>query len=128
MKILSIILQAKKRFILVGLVVLVFMTTGLATHFYLRAKSAGQDATQSATAERDALVARVRRIMVLPDEQPEIATVTNPDALKSDPFFIGAKTGDKLLIFSKARRAVLFDPVEGHILNAAPLNLDPTQK
>ena len=106
---------------LIVLGVLVVATSGSALHFYLRTRPGTDRTNTKASDERETLVRRVGQLIVLPDEQPEIATVTNPDALRSDPFFAQAKVGDKLLIFTKARRAILFDPVAGVIVNAAPL-------
>lgn len=75
--------------------------------------------------ENARLVDSVRRLMVLPDEQPTVATVTDPEQLKSQPFFLKAKKGDKVLIFTAARKAILYDPAEDRIIDAAPLNVDP---
>lgn len=117
------VVAQKERIIAGGLIV---VASGVAVHFYRQAHAV-QNTAQETAQESDRLVAEVGQMMILPDEQPQIATVTNPDALTSDPFFAGAQKGDKLLIFSKARRAILFDPVKHIILNAAPLNTTPAK-
>lgn len=70
------------------------------------------------------LVDRVRRLMVIPDEAPTIATVTDPEKLKDQAFFANAKTGDKVLIFSAAKKAILYDPVADKIVEVAPLTVN----
>ncbi len=66
----------------------------------------------------------VGRLIVLPeDEVPTIATVTDLEALQGQPFFANAKLGDKVLIFAKAGKAILYDPVEQKIVEVAPVNL-----
>jgi hypothetical protein len=112
----------------VGLAFLLVAASGVAGHLSIRLHALERGTAGQAADERGALIARIGRMVVLPDEEPQIATVTNPDILKGDPFFADAKAGDKLLIFSKARRAILFDPVAGVIVNAAPLDLRSTPR
>src|SRR5471032_1664638 len=78
---------------------------------YKQVKALKTDPKYVATQENDQTVAAVRKLMVLPDEQPTIATVTDPEKLKNQSFFASAKSGDKVLIFSQAKKAVLYDPV-----------------
>ena len=67
---------------------------------------------------------RVSRLIILPtDEEPTIATVADPDRLQDQPFFDNAKTGDKLLIYTNARKAILYDPVSDKIVEVAPINI-----
>jgi hypothetical protein len=61
--------------------------------------------------------------MVLPaDETPTIATVSDPEKLKDQPFFANAKKGDKVLIFSNSAKAILYSPTEDKIVEVAPIN------
>ncbi len=74
--------------------------------------------------EITALVAEVGKLIVLPaDETPTIATVTDPAALKDQPFFKNAQQGDKVLIYAQAQRAILYDPVAKKIIDVAPINV-----
>lgn len=88
---------------------------------YKQVKTLKSDPAYMASKETDTVIAAVGRLMVLPDETPTIATVDDPDKLKGQPFFENAKKGDKVLIFSKAKRAVLYDPVADKIVESAPL-------
>jgi len=75
--------------------------------------------------EAKSLVADVSRLIVLPqDEEPTIATVSDPEKLKDQPFFANAKAGDKVLIYSKAKKAILYDPQNDKIVEVAPLNIN----
>jgi len=57
----------------------------------------------------EALVRRVGRHMLLPNETPLVRTLEGVDQkTRNDPFFANAKDGDKVLVFSK--RAILYDP------------------
>lgn len=81
------------------------------------------DPTLAAKEEVKNLKEKVRMLMVIPDEDPTIATVTDIDKLKNQPFFSKAKKGDKVLIFTNAQKAILYDPVENKIVEAGPLIL-----
>jgi len=71
--------------------------------------------------ENAALVAEVRALMVLPDEQPTIATVTDLEKLKGQSFFDHAQVGFKVFVFTAAKKAVLYDPTAHKIVEVAPL-------
>lgn len=70
------------------------------------------------------LVEAVGKLMILPaDEAPTIATVTDLEKLKGQPFFANAAVGDKVLIYTKAQKAILYRPSEDKIIELAPLNI-----
>lgn len=96
--------------------------SGAAYYFYLHTYKTGQPlAKQEDTA---ALVAHIGRLIILPqNEEPTIATVADPELLKTQPFFAGAKKGDKVLIYNNAKKAILYDPVNNIIINVAPINI-----
>lgn len=69
----------------------------------------------------------VSKLIVLPqDEQPTVATVSDPEKLRDQEFFANAKQGDRVLIYTNARKAILYDPVAHKIIEVAPLNLGDT--
>ena len=75
--------------------------------------------------EVEELVGDVGLLMLLPsDEQPTVATVTNLGALRDQPFFKSAKIGDKVLMYPKSGRAILYSPSENMIIEVAPITLD----
>ena len=66
---------------------------------------------EAAALEVSALIGDIERFMELPvDEQPTLATVSDRDKLKDQPFFAKAANGDKVLIYTKARKAILYRP------------------
>lgn len=83
----------------------------------------------TANTEAKILAGRVGEHMFLPqDEVPTIATVSDPEALKDQSFFNHAKKGDKVLIYSNAKLAILYDPSADKIITIAPLSLDEKDK
>lgn len=76
--------------------------------------------------ETEDLITAVGELIVLPEgEEPTIATVTDPSKLRDQVFFSNAKTGDKVLIYTKARKAILYDPKANKLLEVAPLTVEP---
>lgn len=115
-----------KRYIVPILIVLVVILALLAGYFYKQSTGADAKARQSIAEAKD-LSKKVGRLMVLPEgETPTIATVSDPEALSDQEFFVDAKVGDKVLIYSNAKKAILFDPKANKIINIAPLNAGQT--
>lgn len=86
-------------------------------------KNAGEFLTQSQISR---LVETVGKLIVLPtNETPTVATVTDLDKLKDQPFFARAQKGDKVLIYVQAGKAVLYNPTLNKIVDVSPLA--PTQ-
>lgn len=81
----------------------------------------------STGSEIKVLVDKVGRLVALPQgETPNVATITDVEKLREQPFFANADNGDKVLIYSTARKAYLYRPSENKIIEVAPINI--TQK
>jgi len=107
-------------------VALLIVAAGSAFYFWRQAKEFKENPQNAAQKEVRDVVSRVGKLLVLPEgETPTVATVTDPDQLKDQPFFARAKTGDKVLIYANAKRAILYDPVADKIIEVAPLNIGP---
>jgi len=76
-------------------------------------------------AEIDALVVEVGKLIELPaDEKPTVATVTDLEKVKDQPFFRNAKNGDKVLIYTNARKAILYRSSEKRIIEVGAVNIN----
>ncbi len=74
--------------------------------------------------EEREFIAEVNRGITLPkDEKPTIATVTDPEKLAGQPFFQNAKKGDKILMFSNAKKAILYRPDERRVIEVGAVNI-----
>ena len=112
----------RKTFIFPVLFALLVVVSGVVFYFYQQRNVPQSDTKQQAEA---ALIARVGKLVLLPEgETPTIATVSNPERLRDQPFFARAKEGDKVLVYTLARKVYLYDPVNNLILNVAPLNVE----
>jgi hypothetical protein len=100
---------------------LLIIALGSAVYFYQKAHI---DPQQEAIKDLQHTIALVSRHLVLPEgETPTLATVSDPEKLKDQPFFARAKKGNKVLIFSVSQKAILYDPVLDKIIEVAPINL-----
>ncbi len=113
---------SKLIFPLIALIAIVAL--GAAGYFYMKLNKLQKDPQAVAQEETTNLVAQVSRLILLPpDETPTVATVSDTEALKDQPFFDAAKVGDKILIYAKARKAILYSVLLDKILEVAPLNI-----
>lgn len=73
--------------------------------------------------ETNWLVDRVGRLMNLPGgETPTIATVIDKTKLQDQSFFKDAENGDKILVYVKAQKAILYRPGSDKIIEVGPVN------
>ncbi len=85
-------------------------------------KQSPQQAVQEQAKE---LLDKVGKLIILPaDEEPTIATVTDLKPLQDQPFFKNAKLGDKVLIYSVSKKAVLYREDQNIVVEVAPINFD----
>lgn len=69
------------------------------------------------------VIAKVGKLVELPaGETPTVATVSDLAPLKDEPFFKEAEIGDKVLIFSTSKKAILYRPSTNKVITVAPLN------
>lgn len=109
--------------------VLVLVLAALSAYFYFQYSNLKADPAKESQAEAQKLAMQVGKSMVLPtDEQPTVATVTDVEKLKEQPFFSKAKNGDKVLIYTQAKKAILFDPLANKIIEVAPINIGDSSK
>lgn len=114
----------------VVLVSIALIILAVGTYVYLQYQRTQQllkNPNLAAQVEAQTLVARVGRLMELPQgEQPTIATVSDVTKLEGQSFFKNAKNGYKVLIYTKAKKAILYDPKEDKIIEVTVLALEPT--
>lgn len=93
--------------------------------FYGKYRDTEERLKQATLASGDnvnAVIAKVGKLIKLPeDELPTIATISDLDKLKGQAFFARAKVGDKVLLYTKAKKAILYDPKDNVIIEVGPL-------
>jgi hypothetical protein len=73
------------------------------------------------------LIEQVGRLMVVPNEEPIVATINEAELLrKEQPFYAAVSNGDKLIIFPKNQKAVIYSPTKNIIINSGPFTINDT--
>lgn len=91
---------------------------------YQKAQARLTNPTQYAEEEAKKLTLEVGKLITLPtDETPTVATVNDKEKLKNQPFFARSENGDKVLIFTNAKKAILYRPAIKKIIDVAPINI-----
>lgn len=125
----------KKKMILIGIGVVTFIIICLIVFFTVRYQNAQKEIErltnpqEAVKEEKKQLQDRVGKLVALPEgETPTIATVSDVNKLKSQAFFAKAENGDKVLIYTQAKKAVLYRPSINKVIEVAPVNLGDSQK
>ena len=80
-----------------------------------------EPSTEDKKRENEKVIAKISKIVEMPKEAPQVATVVDLNKLKDQPFFVNAKNGDTVLIFTKAKKAILYRESTNKIIEMAPL-------
>lgn len=115
--------MTKRKFMNVVMLVIILTSLSFGGYFYYQFRKLKNNPNIEYQKEAQDLLSRVAKIYLIPTgEEPTIATVSDPNALKDQAFFTQSQKGDKVLIFSKAGRAVLYRPSINKIIETAPIN------
>lgn len=80
-------------------------------------------AEMQAQAETSVTMEAVSKLIEVPEGTPTLATVTDADKLKDQPFFKNAQNGDKVLIFTDAKKVIIYRPSTNKIIEVGGLNV-----
>jgi hypothetical protein len=128
-------LKKQKKLILWLVVAILFIAAvGTAAYYVKRyhdsqqqVKKLSSNSQQAAQDQNQQLINKIGKLTPLPTgETPTIATVTDITKLKDQPFFANAVNGDKVLIYTQAKKAYLYRPSTNKLINIAPVNLGAT--
>jgi hypothetical protein len=88
-----------------------------------QAKLRSPQATAANVKQVNDTLGKVARLVIVPSgETPTVATVSNADKLKAQTFFANAKDGDKVIVYAKAKQAILYRPSTNQIVTMAPVS------
>lgn len=108
--------------IILALLLLLMAGAGGAWYWYTQVVSQLPNQEAESMDEAAALVAEVGQLIELPNEVPQVATVTDKDKLEPQPFFQKAENGDKILIFVESKRAILYRPSQHKVIDVTNVN------
>lgn len=110
------------------LIVLALLAGAGATAYALKVKpeliGLGKSQAQAQN-EAEKVLSEVGKLIALPnDEKPTIATVSDVEKLKGQQFFKNAANGDKVLIYTNSRKAILYRPNDKRIIEVGAVNIN----
>jgi cytoskeletal protein RodZ len=121
--------KTRKPIFIVILVVLVLASVAAAGYYYSQYQDIKKNPQQVTIDETKAIVAKVSKSLTLPEkEQPTLATVLDKEKLKDQAFFKDAQNGDKILIYTEAKKAIIYRESEDKIINVGPILLNSDTK
>jgi len=111
------------------LLIVVVLLAGIVVLCYAYLTTRNQLTKLSSNSQNDVqqLTKQIGTYLQLPDESPTLATVSDVGKLKSQDFFKNAQNGDKVLIFSKSGRALLYRPSTQKIIEYSKVNFGGTK-
>lgn len=128
----------KRRLINIIIILIAIIAIGFGGFFYYKLHKLQIKSNQNQLKEKevDSLLSKVSDLYLLPEgERPTVATVSDPLALKDKSFFTQSLKGDKVLIYTKAGKAILYRPSIDKIIETVSIqsninngNVEPEQE
>lgn len=120
-------LPSKKPLLISLMVVAVLALAAVPSYYfydkYQKSQELLKNPTEAARQDVKTLVERVSKHIELPQEEPTVATVSDKEKLADQPFFQKAENGDKVLIYTQARKAILYRPSTNKIIEVSTVNI-----
>lgn len=118
-------MKKRLRIVLSSAVLLLLAAAVASSIYFYRAYQAVKQAPPKQEAKASDIVTSVGKLMELPAEEPTVATVSDAQKLKDQQFFVLARDGDVVLIYSQAKKAILYRPSVNKIIDVAPIHIAP---
>ena len=118
-------LPANKKQLYTGLIILIAIIPTI--YFYVQNKNTENKLNNlqqksQASDDLNTVIDQIGKLVILPTgEQPTLATVSDITKLKGQPFFTNAANGDRILVYPKVKKVILYRPSLNKIVEMAPL-------
>jgi hypothetical protein len=108
----KLILLITRRNAAIAVAAILVLSIGFISLRHLQAKTQPNSSPQQATAEIKDVTTKVGRLVLLPSggQVPTVAIIKNAATLKNQSFFANAQDGDYVLVYSQAKKAILYRP------------------
>ncbi len=111
----SLLQQYKQSFITLGIVLGVLLISVITFTLV-------KNSHRSPASDQKTIIAKVGKLMVLPSgEEPALATITDTTKLTNNAFLAKAKNGDRVLLYAKNQRAIVYRPSLNKIVDIGPI-------
>ena len=113
--------------LVISFIVLLLVALVPSVFFYQKYKKTQLLLTNPTAASKEQLqelLKTIDKIIELPrGEDPSVATVSDKTKLQDNAFFNQAENGDKVLIYVKAKKAILYRPSANKVIDVAPVTV-----
>jgi len=120
----------KKKKTMIGIALGCVLVIGGGAGYWIYENNLAQNPAVIYAKKLKTLTQQVGQSVTLPtNETPVIATVTDKTALPNEPFFSLAQNGDKLIMYKKNKKVILYRPSTDKVVSVATLdfeNIAPT--
>jgi hypothetical protein len=82
-----------------------------------------QQPSSTLDAKKQEYLKVLRKLAVVPEEEPVVAEVEDADQVKNEPFLRRSQTGDVVFAFKQAKWAVLYRPSTKQVVDTTPITL-----
>lgn len=111
----------------IGTIVVLALAAFVVSYLHNRSQLNQLSKSDNSPQSNQQVINEVGKIAKLPEgETPTVATVNGVEKLKNQVFFENAQDGDKVLIYTQAKTAVLYRPSIKKIIAFAPVNASTT--
>lgn len=98
------------------------LTLGLSVYFFQQYQKTQGQLSKAILDNSQPLIELIGKLVVLPsDETPTIGTVTDRSQLPNQFLFKSAENGDKILVYTNAKKAILYRPSLNKIVEMSPV-------
>lgn len=114
-----------KRPVIIAFVILALLAvggSGAGIYYYSEYQKLSQRA-KDPQAEIKEILDKVGKLIELPDEEPTVATVQDAEQIRNQPFFAKAQNGYRVILFTNAKLAILFDEQANKLINVGSINV-----
>lgn len=111
--------------------IIIIVLLGVAGYFfyqYQMTQGLLNNPEKATQVETDNIISAVGKIYNMPNETPTVATVSDKEKLSGQKFFESAENGDKVLLFEKNKKAILYRPSTNQIIEIGPINITENQE
>lgn len=116
--------KINKKLLLIGMLI-VFALFGATVYYFQKYQTIKKNPEKVAQEEVNRVVKIVGQLISLPnDETPVLATIKDREKIKDQPFFSNAQNDDVILIYTKAKKAIVFREKDKKIINVGPISID----
>jgi hypothetical protein len=115
----------KKNIITACIILTTLLVFGIGLYYYIQYRHAQnllKNPLLASEMQQETIIKNVSKLTQLPPgEQPAIAKISDITKLQNQPFFQSARNGDFVLIYTKAKEAILYDSVTNKVLRVGPI-------